>query len=262
MRNPFLGASTGNYVVAAQIPWMRYREPQAIELRNNMLSLQFISQELVLGEGKGIWNFAKISFIPKGQLSPAALVQELARDNLRAGVIAEGDRPPVGSLSQPQQFMQTSMMYPFFYRYYRNYGDIDGHLRRALTQGPLILYRDGMDKQPDGRSILVTGGWASRPECTLSASGTEIVGFTRGLDSDGLRDMYDFNKPQTLALLLIAHSLDPSVNLCSAAKQAYDHPAMADYLNSTISNEAGWWKGADQAMQSLIFGVGLYDTCR
>ena len=25
--------------------------------------------------------------------------------------------------------------------------------------------------------------------------------------------------------------------------------------------EPGWWKGAAQMMQSLVFGVGGYDTC-
>ena len=173
------------------------------------------------------------------------------------------DAPAVTALSQPQQFMQTSMMYPFFHRVYRNYGDLgNGLVRRALTQGPLALDRFGLEKQPDGVSILVTGGWASRMECSLTAGGTEIVNCTRGLDSDGNTNLYEFNKPHTVALLLMAHDLDPTVNLCGVAKQAYDHPAMAQMWNSNLANEAGWWKGSAQMMQSMIFGVGLYDTCR
>ena len=159
--------------------------------------------------------------------------------------------------------MQTAMMYPFFHRFYQNYGDAgNGLIRRALTRGPLELYRFGMEKQPDGTSILVTGGWASRMECTLSAGGTEVANCTRGLDSDGNRNMYDFNKPHTVALLLMAHDLDPAVGLCAVAKQAYDNAALAQMWNSNLANDADWWKGSAQMMQSMIFGVGLYDTCR
>jgi hypothetical protein len=191
------------------------------------------------------------------------IVAELAQDNLRAGVMAESDVPSATRLSQPQQFMQTAMMYPFFHRYYRNYGDIGGGLlRRGLTEGPSILYRFAMDKQPNGSSLLVTGGWGSRLENTLTNTGTQVATTTRGLDSDGNINMYEFNKPHTLALLLMAHEIDPTVGLCSIARQAYDDPTLRQFWNSNLGNEAGWWKGSAQMMQSMVFGVGLYDVCQ
>lgn len=140
--------------------------------------------------------------------------------------------------------------------------DIDGLIRRALIRGPAHLYNFGMEKQADGRSLLVDGGWASSLECNLTANGTDVLDCVRGLDSDGNRNMYGFNKPHTLALLLMAHELDPAIGLCRVVRQAYDDPALPAFWQENLGNQPGWWKASAQMMQSMIFGVGLYDVCR
>ncbi|MEZ4443915.1 MAG: hypothetical protein R3B72_32880 [Polyangiaceae bacterium] len=47
------------------------------------------------------------------------------------------------------------------------------------------------------------------------------------------------------------------------AKAAFDDPGLYGGIddNVTVGGGAGWWKGAAQMMQSLVFGVGGYDTC-
>ena len=59
---PFVAVADDTWVAAAQMPWMRYREPQALAVSGKTLSLRFISQPLVVGEARGIWNFARLGF--------------------------------------------------------------------------------------------------------------------------------------------------------------------------------------------------------
>lgn len=61
---PFVALADAAFVAAAQMPWMRYREPQALAVDGKTLSLRPISEELVIGEAKGIWSFARLSFSP------------------------------------------------------------------------------------------------------------------------------------------------------------------------------------------------------
>ena len=68
------------------------------------------------------------------------------------------------------------------------------------------------------------------------------------------------NKAQQVALFLIAHSLDPDLNLCGVARAALDDPALSSFW-SDYALDVGWTKGSAQMMQSVVFGVGLYDTC-
>ena len=59
---------------------------------------------------------------------------------------------------------------------------------------------------------------------------------------------------------MIAHSLDPELNLCAVARDALDQPALPSFWED-YGIDAGWTKGSAQMMQSVVFGVGLYDTC-
>ena len=116
-----------------------------------------------------------------------------------------------------------------------------------------------MDKRPDGRTLESFGTWAAGMQCDLAGSDVSACRVTS--DSDGNASMYAPSRPQTLALLLMAHEIDPGVDLCDVARAAYDDGAIGDTLWDWGFGSGGWWKGSGQMMQSLIFGVGLYDTC-
>jgi hypothetical protein len=187
-----------------------------------------------------------------------AMVTELATDNLRAGCMCEGDNTNLttGCL-QPQQFMQNAMMYLFFHRYYRNYGDVSNLLARSLYLGPSNYYRFGTAKI--GTNIDVTATWAYTLQSELGGGGTVVTNAISVDTGDGLA-MYGYNKPHTVSLMLIAHEINTNVNLKGVAKAAFDDPALMNGLQENMVNNAGWWKGADQMMQGLVFGVGLYET--
>ena len=61
-----------------------------------------------------------------------------------------------------------------------------------------------------------------------------------------------------VALLLMAHDIDPSVNLRTVARQAFDAPELPSMWDD-FRSDAGYWKGAAQMLQGMVFGVGLYD---
>jgi hypothetical protein len=190
------------------------------------------------------------------------VVAELARDNLKAGVLCEGDDPPPGACSVPQQFMQNALMVPFLDRMARNYGDVEGLLVRGIVESARALYTWGLPKQADGVSLAVGGSWAAGMDCALSGAGTAVASCAAAPDSDGNLGMYNPTKPHTVAVLLMAQAHDGSLGLCDVARAAYDDPALAAGWQEFLGNDSGWWKGAAQMVQSMAFGVGLYDTCR
>ena len=57
---PFIALSDGSYVVGAGLSYMKYREPQAVSLNGSVLSIDVISEEQRVGEGKGLWNHAVV----------------------------------------------------------------------------------------------------------------------------------------------------------------------------------------------------------
>ncbi len=189
------------------------------------------------------------------------IVAELAQDNLAAGMMCQADIPSPTFCSQPQQFMQNAHMYHFLHRYLRHWGDPDGNLQRALVEGPLNHYIYGIDKLGNGTSIDVAGDWASRLECDLTAGGTTVSDCMPAPDSDNNLAMYNPNKPHTAALLLMAHELDPTLGMCQIVQDAYDAMDLPQLWSDFNGDNAGWWKGAAQMMQGMVFGVGIYDTC-
>ncbi|MCA9623113.1 MAG: hypothetical protein KC731_29040, partial [Myxococcales bacterium] len=187
------------------------------------------------------------------------VMAELEQDNLASGSICEPDIPSSTTCDTPQQFMLNSLMYPAFMRHFRNYGG--DTMGRMLIRAPQNLLTFGMDR--NGAAIDVAGCWAAAQSCTLSSDGGDVMGCVNAPDSDGQTCMYPHNKPQTLSLLMMASELDPSQGMCSLAKAAFDDPGLYGGIddNVTVGGGAGWWKGAAQMMQSLVFGVGGYDTC-
>ena len=224
------------------------------------------------------------------------LVAELARDNLAAGVFCQGEvdfgmglngdipGPPASPPSQcysPQQFMTNALMYPFFHRYWSNYRhaqDADvlntaTAVRRALVEMPRALYTGGPGGpvpplEQDGNGDLVPfGDWASILDCTMDPGGTTLVSCVTA-DDGGPLFMLNQNQPHTVALLLMAHDIDPAVGLCEVSRTAYDDPDLTGSPGDGGTfdvvghfNQAGWWKGVAQMLQGVHFGLGIYDTC-
>lgn len=58
--DPMIAISNATLTASIQMPWLRYREPQAPAYRNGALALQFVSEPLLVGEGKGLWHFARL----------------------------------------------------------------------------------------------------------------------------------------------------------------------------------------------------------
>jgi hypothetical protein len=229
------------------------------------------------------------------------ILTELARDNLKAGVLCQADKPSKSCLV-PQQFMQNALHLPLLHRLYRNYGDVGGTLRRALVEAPWHTYLYGLalraDERPkgieDARRTLPNPNltWTNQLSFTLDPGGTRVAacpvapkdgelwaedppGSGRSYqkfcalhpdtDPGVLPDPEDAmifpNRPHTLAVMLMAHELEPKLRLCAVAKTLLDDPAVLDFWTDYTSAGPGWMKGTAQMMQSMVFGVGVRDQC-
>ena len=244
----------------------RYAIPRQQEASREAFVNQVDITRQVIQHFEMLANCAEFVPAPTGRTCHDKLIElivELAEDNLRAGIMCQGDVPSPTTCFTPQQFMQNALMYPFFHGIYRNYGDpsASGALARALVEAPLAAYTFGIEKQTDGVSPVVDGAWADGLACTLTGGGTAVVSCQASPNSDGNLTMYAPNRPHTNALLLASHELDPSNGLCEVARTAYGDPALTDGWFEFVGNDSGWWKGASQMMQGMVFGVGLNDTC-
>lgn len=190
------------------------------------------------------------------------IVAELTSDNAASGVFCGGDIPNAGQpCSTPQQFMMNAHIYYFFQRVEANYGATapwGPTLRRALVEAPRAFYTWGIPKEVDGTSIDTGQAWPNGLDCTLTGDGSSVVSCAGWTGGD---PTFFENYPHTLALLLVAHQLDPSIGLCEIAKQAMDEVVAARAIDGYLSNGAGWFKGSSQVMQGLVFGVGGYELC-
>ncbi len=102
------------------------------------------------------------------------VIDELARDNLKAGILCQGDLPSNVSCGGPQRFMVAALFYHFFHRYLLNWGDVDGLIQRALVGDALNYYRQGMPKAAGGVEIDPNGEWAALLDCPLINGGTDV----------------------------------------------------------------------------------------
>ena len=200
------------------------------------------------------------------------IMDELANDNLRAGLICQDDVPVDDVCDLPQTFMTNAMMYHFLLRYYLNYGDVQnlaGEATLSRTLGELMVhfYEQGMDQRPSGGPDSA-GDWAYALGCDLTDGATQVATCTRRNTGDGLA-MFGANKPHTVALGLIGTQLDPSAGLCQTSRRLFDElfanldPATNPYgpLADFADGTGGWWKGSNQAAQMLVYAVGGYQGC-
>jgi hypothetical protein len=61
-------------LAAAVLPWMRYREPQALEIDSGRIALRFVHEPVRVGKAKSLWQLARVQF---DVAAPAAAASRL-----------------------------------------------------------------------------------------------------------------------------------------------------------------------------------------
>lgn len=94
--SPLLALADDDLLVALQMPWMRYREPQALSSQGTTLALHTLGEPLVVGEGKAIWGRALLSLVPLAATEGgvATLLDELRQRGmaeLERGLLVRGE---------------------------------------------------------------------------------------------------------------------------------------------------------------------------
>jgi hypothetical protein len=209
-------------------------------------------------------NCAELVPGAQGQACHDRLIEvltELAADNLSAGVFCVGDLPHPTLCSTGQQFMTNALFYHFFHRMVLMYGDVGGQLRRALVEGPWWYYQVGIDRLADGVSIDPNGVMAAGMTCTLTNGRQDVATCQRATDGDGNVSVFDPIRPSSLFLLLLAHDLDPGIELCAVARAGLEALDPASRWEAWTSTGSGWWKGSAQMMQGATVGIGAYERC-
>lgn len=106
---PLAAVADDTVVGALQMPWMRFREPQALAVAGSTLSLRVVSESLVVGEGKGLWNVAQLSLTPTSQaLAVGSLAAHLEDLRLRGTAALEHGLLP----HAPLPHINASGLYP------------------------------------------------------------------------------------------------------------------------------------------------------
>jgi hypothetical protein len=60
LESPFVALTDAKHTAILQMPWMRYREPQALVAEAGTLSLRIVSRPAVIGEAQAVWGFARL----------------------------------------------------------------------------------------------------------------------------------------------------------------------------------------------------------
>ncbi|MEM9073778.1 MAG: hypothetical protein AAGE52_35130 [Myxococcota bacterium] len=181
------------------------------------------------------------------------LVRELYEDNLRGGVVCTLDEPS-GRCEMPQQFMINALMVPFFVRYLRTWPRRLPELRETLLAYATTYRRYGLSDPID---VDAAETFAARLACNLNAD-RSIADCELQSDSDGNTYMYRETRPQTLAALIQLEALAGDDCALSAA---VDDPRLMPMLDSWAPEGAGFWKGASQMLQGVVYAAGLSERC-
>ncbi len=119
--NPLAGLAGPNVVAAIHAPWLRYREPQALEVEGERLAFRLVSEPSRVGEGKGLWFSGRLSLDPPSN-DPATVLAARrleARAALERGLLpharvadfnGSGVLPSLGS-GAPSALLTAYQMY-------------------------------------------------------------------------------------------------------------------------------------------------------
>jgi len=251
---------------------------------------QFVSERVI--QRQVIQHFVLLAncaeFVPgaEGQACHDKLkhiMQEFNNENFANGYMCLEDNPGANECFMPQQFMQNSLMYPFFYRIYLNYADTFGsNLKKMLVNQPWTYYyqhnRPSQSTTPDyltmttRGTISVTDLWPNELSCTYNTGNCNVNPYNESPDAE-LYAILEPNKAHTMSLLLMAEAIEPNIKLCQVVKTALevknsdilgnsqDVLYLQDLWFSNANEGAGWSKGTSQMLQGMAFAVGLYDSC-
>src|SRR5207253_1358097 len=81
LKKPFVALGDTTVTAMVTMPWMRYREPQALTAKASELSLRFISAPATVGEAQGVWGFGRLHFF-EGNVTDQQMGR--ARDQITA----------------------------------------------------------------------------------------------------------------------------------------------------------------------------------
>lgn len=96
---PLVAIADGTFVAALQMPYMRYREPQALAAQGGTLEARSISESLVVGEAKAVWSMHRLTLQSMAQATAGQSVEswlEALRDTgtaaLERGLLVHTER--------------------------------------------------------------------------------------------------------------------------------------------------------------------------
>ncbi len=286
------------FAIAGNTVVNRYNIPRAMQqLREETVS-QVDLRRQVIQHFVQLANCAE--FVPgvEGQACHNRLIEvvtELAEENMSTGLMCQADIQPANpslcmpiggdtSLNwcdcvTPQQFINNSLISPFLHRMLLNYGDLGGSLAFGLSMNSWHVYRSAIGIPEAQRPIDPTdparpaidslSDWLNQPGWDQDVT-PFIVQDVSVIDDDPFTTdpgtiidenlVLDPNKPHTAVQFLLAHSINPSLNLCNVAANALNDQFMLDAWDD-YQNLGGWLKGPAEIMQGMAFGIGVFDDC-
>lgn len=106
LSRPYVAIDDGKFIAGIQLAWMRYREPQALRALHNRLILDVVSEPMIFGEGMGLWNVGRLSFLPSADSAKLAASRDVGQLGLERGLLLRrplaefnmtGVLPPLGN---------------------------------------------------------------------------------------------------------------------------------------------------------------------
>ena len=185
------------------------------------------------------------------------LMNELVADNIIDGMICQNDEGNENSCTSDQLFMMGALDLDFLRSYLNNWGDINGEITAGITTYAQQLYDLAASKDANG-NVIFDGNWDIRIRCDFNNGlRTNCQGFTGPQDDIVLEQ----EVPLHLSVMLMAHQLDPSINLCVPARDSFPSALLLpDFLGNYLEGP-GWWKGAAQSMRDVVHGIAIADAC-
>jgi hypothetical protein len=181
------------------------------------------------------------------------IMTELARDNLRSGVACVADSGNASACGTAASFVYTSLINDFLDAYARHHAGTAGADAARRTVATMARqYADTLMTKRANGTIDVAGEWGAYLNCSF-ASG-ELRGCT---SAQGPEPVYDYERPSHLSIALAG---DPE--RCAASAPAFGEALGGGGFEQIFTAPAvGWWKGASQAMQNVVLGVGAAEAC-
>ncbi len=286
------------FAVAGNTVLNRYNIPRAMQALREETVNQVDLQRQVIQHFVQLANCAEFVAGAEGMACHNRLIEvvtELAEENMTSGLMCQADIQPADpsrcmpdggdptldwcDCVTPQQFINNSLISPFLHRILLNYGDLGGSLAFGLSMNAWHQYRSTIgipDVQrptdptdPARPAIDAATDWLSQPGWDQDVM-PFVVQDVSVIDDDPFTTdpgtiidenlILEPNKPHSAVQFLLAHSINPALNLCDVASTALDEQFMLDAWDD-YQNLGGWLKGPAEIMQGMAFGIGIFDTC-